>query len=766
MFNSKKLKWGLFPLAISPIAIIASCANQTSDEQITTSEVQKLVDQEVERLATAKIFDEAKTYDAKLIESWAADEQLLLKSLINLKPEQFEYKIDNLNFGGIVNELDTQNVNIKLNFSLLVTKKETTKTTKEFDLKVKTTIKNDVIKPPQSQLSKILEKEKNRIENNQPQLKQNQFSKSEIDKIKQKPNELFKHFFNFVPMQYFQYQIAEFNLTNKVKDSANLSFKINARYWKLNGNQYPTFSTKTFTLPIQVIDDNANNLPPVADRGDYELKPKSTSENDLIRFDMKENPDVDLAFFAEESTQFTNIMDFMALMLGDQYSKFFNLTGELPTTWNWADQIYIDEFFDSSKPNQNYPLVDLNKKEITFSLQVADAINKGENTPDDTTVIQPIQLHNFKYTPNLTPTKPSVDQVWNQIIKDFEKLVKDVKLDEKKIHQAQAENVFQFANLTTNNFSDGFINYLLVDFNKFNKHYQNKIAIRAVAQEINYLTNTIKFKWRLEGNNEFSKKTWEDTKETIIKYQPSGIWQDQLVKSSSSITFPSGYTKLDNILDQHWLNPSFVDKTQLEDKIKTLGNNWTWKARELVSHIRFLFFQAFNNQASDLQIAIKGINDLNNLNQNPQGFSIMLKAKLNLSQDQNFIPFIQSLGAGNPMSATNFKNDDLITITFDNVQLDAIPSVVIDAGEIFPGFGTGQTWGKGFGFNQVIDDKPSRSDIYFLQMGTYQLKLEQNQNQLLNQKIVHRLLSLNLGHRYDFKDPLFKEPPLENQWIN
>ena len=175
-----------------------------------------------------------------------------------------------------------------------------------------------------------------------------------------------------------------------------------------------------------------------------------------------------------------------------------------------------------------------------------------------------------------------------------------------------------------------------------------------------------------------------------------------------------------------------------------------------MAFVRFTFFQAFGNNASEINYGIENVPSAN-LTDNPSGYQVVLKAKI--AHDATFAPYFALVGNLDIGQKRNFKAGDIITIRLNVTNVLATPSVFTDSSEIFPGLSLGETWGSGEGYQAVVTDKPHRTDIFSVQLGTYDMTVTQNNTTILNRNgDVHRFLNFNLLNRYHFTDLFWPEP--------
>ena len=367
--------------------------------------------------------------------------------------------------------------------------------------------------------------------------------------------------------------------------------------------------------------------------------------------------------------------------------------------------------------------------------------------------------------------------MWNDLTTKFSALIATQKIDDDKLHLDWSKNgIMGFGQLGWENpnkpehFSN-FLNFSPTEFRVANQHL---VDVKVKDASINYLTNTIKFTWRLEGlnNNDLGINLSAYNKEfpdQVIQYQPSGKWKDAITfnESDPDLKIANGIS-LNNILDRFGLNNKFVSEINLKDKFRQLGANWTWKARELVNYVRFTFFQGFNDGASALNMALVGIDPTNtSLNQNPQNYQIVLKAKLNANAQGTYLPYLQQFGAGINASQRAWKSGDIIEIRLNVNSIPETPDVVKSANEILPGLAPGNVLGTGQGAEQAYLNSPPRNDIYSIALGSNVLNITVNgQSYVSNLSANHRFIAFNLLSRYDFQDLVTPEPTPEAGWTS
>ena len=180
-----------------------------------------------------------------------------------------------------------------------------------------------------------------------------------------------------------------------------------------------------------------------------------------------------------------------------------------------------------------------------------------------------------------------------------------------------------------------------------------------------------------------------------------------------------------------------------------MGQNWTWKARELVTHLRFAFFQSFNENATEIDYGIKGV-DFDTTETNPQNYTVILKAKI--KQSTTFKPFFQLIGATGSQNMINLNAGDIVTMELNVNSVLAVPIVFTSANEILPGMDPGFTLGRGEGYEAIVDNRALRTDLFSAELGTYEHIVKVNGQKVPTGyygKVVHRNINFGLLNRYD-----------------
>lgn len=697
------------------------------------------------------------------------------------QPNSFKDQLNNLNEANFIYNVvkfDVDQAN-NLTINLLIKKNSAIKLVQL--VKKISVLQIDVANPEwvkQAELNRL-----NAMINNSFLLKTT-FSKDEVQKLNENNNEILSYLFNFVSTYGFHYRVSElkFNKTNQPfnqqsNEKTTLTFKIEAMLWKSPTNPKPVIESNQFHFDVEIINEQDDNIkPPLATvegwkiTGGTHTKPFEEGgmvfENSyILEMDLKQNNDLDFA-----------VLDFNDDIQLEQLSKaifkakldwFVNVDGKLPDDWDW-DKYLSGYNFEAINDGVNQTT-----NGLIYTLQVDYIDSKLLDLPvTDNSLSIDVKLTNG-YNSGQAPAKPTPEQTWNDLKTKFESLIATQAIDDEKLHHGTA-GIYSFAQIAadkpTN--SDYFANFL--NFSPTAFQIENQHLFKATAHDatINYLTNTIKFKWVVEGLNNKSlgidlSQFRDEYPNQIITYQPQGHWAEQINFDDQNLAITNQNASLNNILDRFGLNNQFIPEQLLKDRFQRFGTNWTWKAREFANYVRFTFYQAFNDGADAINMAILGIDpNTTNLTANPQNYTIVLKAKLNQKAQGNYLPYLQMFGASAAIQARQWNANDTIEIRLDVQKVPDLPSVITNANEIFPGLGPGNVLGTGRGANEAYLNSPPRNDLFSIGLGTTSLTINHNNKPYLtNQPANHRFLALNMLSRYDFKDPILPEPPVQNGWI-
>ena len=801
MRKSKSLltSFGLATAILSPLTIIISCSSNAQSRPESPDNPQPgqppsaadlaAVKTEVERLNQNEndLLKQTK-WNLADVAKWQNNHQSLLEQLQTLKPNEFKYRVISFNLAieqpnfqqNQANEIEQQ---AQISFQLRVIKNNAQLETNVFNKQITVVAKQpepgnpDGPKPFFPNEDGVRNQEQIRLNQlpTKTKLSQTYFKTEEINKLKAKPNLILTKLFGFVPQQYFQYQVKQgsFKIEELPKPDTNAShlvkFKIDARLWRANDPKV-LISSPEFSFKILTEDTYQY---PEPDNGDYRLEPKKSWESgEVFEINLNGDTKVNLAAFEDEATQVDRIQQLIVSAFQANTSFFFTQTGTLPSSWDWFKQTMVSE---TNTDTGVLDFVDVANKTLSFDVTVFDAFypfDQGSD-PNDRQAVLSIKFTNMFYDQASKPEVPTelpLEQQFNKFVDEFQKnQMKNQALNEDFIHSG-ANGVFQFANLTadaTNKSGTHFSNFLNFSPTELWKESKFKFKPETIDESINYLTNEIKFKWQISSTDtSLSIAPWI-SKEQIIKYQPKAPYVSTLDAQASTdpeLALANGALNLTGLLDQSLFNPNFVTKDIQSSLLSKLGANWTWKAREFVAYARFTFYQAFGNNASEINYGIENVHTTPNLTDNPNNYQVVLKAKI--ARNATFAPYfavVGNLDLGQPRS---FKAGDIITIRLNITDVSKNPSVFTDSSEIFPGLGLGHTWGSGEGYENVIRDKPHRTDNFSAQMGTYDTLVQHNnQNILVRNRDVHRFLNLNLLNRYQFND-LFWPEPTEANWAS
>lgn len=779
--KSKKIFWSLasLTLAISPIAIIASCANSNDNSSGQLNPdfdqlLQKEINQEVARLDGIKSENFLSKLDldgptfAKFIQS---PEALLqeIKTTLKLNNQNFQYGFANPpHWQKISNKKNQIEEQYQLTFSILVKKQNQSNTTKEKELLIKVTRNQDEglfppdFKPDTLPDQLVLNQEKNRINelinSSKATLLIKSFTSDNWTKFIQNKENIFKVWWGFVPQQYFSYKVVDFQETNlnaqNQQPNKQISFKVEAKLWKTKATTKPIIQSDQFSFKF-FVGDLPDPDRPQPDQGTYKIEAKSS-----VEIDLKNNPKINLAWFKDLNSENSgDLAKLIADFLQASPETFYTITGKLPTKWDWYNAILMPEIIIN-----NNAAVTNNSTSATLSWHLLYATD-DPNSDEDQVEIS-INIKNGFYDETKPLPKPSDQEQFNQFKQEFESLIQKQTFDEIKLHSG-INNVYQFANLDVNGTGQAsakFTNYLNISeaIENLEKKYKLKFRVSTANESINYLTNEIKWTWMI--NSDKNQKLNAIFNNQSLTYKPSASFikeMDLQQISDSRLNLDSNAIKVGANLDQSIFPTKAIPLELQKQLLNKFSSNWTWKARELVAYLRFIFYQTFGDAADQINYGIENIDSqmLNpeNLNsKNPQNYTVVLKARFN--QDVRVEPWVQNQSSWNPVTI-NVKKNDVITIKLDAYDVWQNPDVVISANEIFPTSDSGISWGTGFNKNQILVNRPQRTDNYWVLIGKSRMTMKINDQFVVNNlEIVNRFLNLNLINRYDFKDAFFSQP--------
>ena len=753
-FSQKDLTTNLENLVVKPND--AKAINGFKVQASTPSDQSKL-DQEIARLEKEQktIINVTKLSTIDII-NYQSQPATFKTNLINLKENEFSYHVFKFN-------VDSQKT---LTIDLFVQYKSATKfvqLSKQIEvLEINIDDPNWLRKAELDRLNKLI--------TNSVLLKTT-FSTQEKEQLEKNPNQVLKHLFNFVSTFGFHYQIVDLKFSPiQANKTSKLTFKIAAKLWRTPEGQKPIITSNQFSYDVEVIEEAADSLPPVHTPNGWQISPSDQVITDptdpeikLLTIDLKADPQLDFAKYENADVQ--TIDSLMMKIFNKAQDQFIKITGDLPNDWDWNK--YLTLSFDNAIRNQKNQLIGY---KYLFQFEYVNSQNL-----EDWFLIN-VDITNG-YNSGNQPAKPTAEQIWNDLKTKFTNLIKNQAIDDDKLHFDLGGNgIYGFAQINADNPSraDHFSNFLNFSPTQFMVDNQHLVKAKIEDASINYLTNTIKFKWVLEGLNNNSigidlSQHHEEFNNQVIQYQPKNKWADAIRfdDKDPQLAIANGIS-LNNILDRFGLSNQFVSENLLKERFARFGQSWTWKARELANYLRFTFYQAFNDGADVINMAILGA-DVNNLawNANPQDYTIVLKARLNAKAQGTYLPYLQMFGANVPIQARSWKTDDIIEIRLQASSIPAQPDVVKNANEILPGLGPGNVLGTGQGATQAYLNSPPRNDLYSIALGSNALTINvNNQPYLTNHKANHRFIAFNMLSRYDFKDLINPEPTPEQGWIS
>ena len=730
------------------------------NKQIANPSDLDLVNKEIERLKTTEVINIKQLSTIDII-NYQKQPQTFIDHLTNLKKQEFSYKIISFN----VNDQKQLTIDLQVVKSTASANVKLTKQIEVLDINI-----DNPVWLQTAELKRLNNLAKNSF------LIQNSFTKEELDKeIIPNPNKILSKIFKFVSTYGFHYHVSDlkFQAKNKNNQAAKyiMTFNIEAMLWKTTQSNKPIIKSNPFSYEIEIKYQNDQIVEPTPTPEGWKINPSdlavpSTNDDGTpdgsynLKIDLQKDSSLDFAQINRDDA--TQIDQLIFKIFESKKDWFIKVDGKLPDNWNWSNYTYMqfmDEILDSQQQliGFNYYLqfdyADSNNlnESLMINLELTNGYNSGQNQP----------------------VKPNPDTLWNKYLTEFETLMKNQAFDENKLHLGFNE-IYGFGQINVdspvkNDFFANFLNFSPADFGK-----DRNFLIKATTQDetINYLTNTVKFKWHLEGlNNQglginLSGKSWTSTEQTIT-YKPSGNWDEQInIEESGQLAINGGAKSINHILDRFALGNQFVTEQTLKERFQRFGANWTWKAREFANYVRFTFYQAFNDGADAINMAIENLPTTTDLSANPKDYTIVLKAKLNSKAQGNYLPYLQMFGLNVPIQAKQWNQGDVIEIRLQVIDVPQRPDVVTNGNEIFPGMGPGNVLGTGKGAVEAYINTPPRNDLYSIALGTTNLSINHNGSSYLSpQRANHRFLALTMLSRYDFKDPILPEPPVQNGWI-
>lgn len=708
---------------------------------------QKLVDEEINRLSSSNI-DANELTNLELI-NFEKQPQLFIEHLVDLRKNQFSYNVLTFSYQEQTNQQAVINIDLKVSNKTASGIKKLTKTIKILNINL-----NNPELVRETELKRL-----NHLANNSYLLKTD-FNPKEIEELKQNPNQIIDKIFQFISQQYFHYKVVDFKVIPTSKTSttinANLSFRISAKYWKTIESNPPIITSQIFNYPITITYEE--EWQPDTTNYQWHIRPISTATgNDDngydITFDLNNNSALDLAKIDWNNGD--QVEKLVKEIIKANQNNFVTVQNTIDPKWTW-DENLISVGFDPDKPN--------NPEQVKSFSGTVYVLNVNSQDLDEQLILN-LTFTNG-YNSGQVATQPTEEEIWNQIQQEFEELVNNQQFDETKIHQGLLGGVYNFSQISIENIfkSNHFTNFLNFSPTDFSRKWKFLVKAEVSDVSIDYLTNTVKFKWHLVGQSNLSKFKWTSPQLLILKYQPTNQWKDLIHFDDQGALAITGGVSINNILDRFTMGNNFIGKENQKEKFQQFGKNWTWKAREFANYLRFSFYQAFNDGADAINMAIINLPQVDH-QQNPSGYTIVLKAKLNKAAEGNYVPYLQMFGADPAIKQKNWKAGDIIEMRLRIDQPDLIPDVVTDSNEIFPGMNPGAVLGKGQGAVEAYLNTPPRTDLYSIALGKTNLTINHNNQHYLSFNANHRFLTFNMMSRYEFRDPIWQEPNLDAGWI-
>ena len=453
---------------------------QTTQPAPEQPNYQLLVDQEIQRLEAlnTSILTQQQFSLTELQKFQTAPQTLL--NYVNKKTD-FIYTVNQFQVitqGAKANKVQQQAANLRFHLGVQH-QNGGSGTTNEFVVPIQVNIENPV-GPTLPNQQVVLNKETQRLNGLNPVLTKTSWNETELENLQKQSNQLLNHLLGFVPMQYFTYEVnnLKFSAAKSGTNQPKMSFQLKATYWRTNDVTKPTVTSNSIELPFTFI-ENDEIKQPEADNGDYRLEFKYTNAlSEEITVDMQGNQAVNLALIKDNGDDAKAVL---VAMFKANFDAYFNLTGQLPSTWDWEELLMVADF---------------EVNEGAKSIAITSYVFFNDSQDPDDQLIATINLTNMYYDPSAIPAPPTEQQKFDTIKAELEKASQTMHLNEFKMHSG-AENVFQFANLTIDQVGAGFINFLNFSPSAITFNYQG-FRIKTTDATIDYLTNTIKFKWLIE----------------------------------------------------------------------------------------------------------------------------------------------------------------------------------------------------------------------------------------------------------------------------
>ena len=702
---------------------------------------QQLVDQEAQRLSATNPIRPT-TLKVSELNHYQIQPNAFLNQLDGLNGD-FEYRVKQFSYQA--NDAQTSVIAIQLEISKTSAKAQIvlTKTVNVVDDRPQL--------PTNEALVRAIEYDRLNRMINSTALKQTTFSSQTINELYQQPNKIFGLLSGFVMQQYFHYRISDLQITNGM-----MTFAIEAKLWKAT-NLAIIIKSKSFSFPIRI--ETETHYQPDIVNYQWAIKPVSHASGDAdngydLTYDLQSDSKLDLAKI--DWNNGVQLEQLVQTIISQDTDKFVVIEGQIDPKWTWQDNLVIIDFA---------PQEGITPAQVTAFTTTAYVLNTNSQDLDEQLILN-LTFSNG-YNSGQVNQPPSASELWDRGLAQFQDLIQAQAFDDRKIHSGAINGVQSFSQITIDKpiASDHFSNFLNFSPTEFWKatNFLIKPSVKNVT--INYLTNTVQFQWVLQGDKQLANRTWESSLQTIT-YQPNPDWQDPIPVATTGALAIANATPINGILDRFSLSNQFRSHDLQKELLARFSQNWTWKAREFANYVRFTFYQAFNNGADLMNMAIADLPTAS-FDHNPAGYTIILKAQLNATGAGMYLPYLQMFGAAANISSRQWQAGDVIEIRLRVDNVAPVADVVSAAAEILPGFGTGHTWGHGQGYEAIYLNQPPRTDLFGIFLGKTTLTINHNGRPYLNPTpAVHRFLSLNLMARYNFKDPIWQAPPLSDNWID
>lgn len=288
---------------------------------------------------------------------------------------------------------------------------------------------------------------------------------------------------------------------------------------------------------------------------------------------------------------------------------------------------------------------------------------------DEPSITKTTKDFNLQYVIN-TSQETILDKVINQIN------ATDFRLDNVKIKGDK------FKDLTYKSFSNLFIMSNIEGYDLQQIQKENNITFENCPEstfKVDRLLNTVEFQVVVKDNKTQTTKTSELKK---IQFEPTadmiGVLDSGLTEEQVKIPGKSFKGSLEKI------NVGIASSSNREQlkRINTIDNHT--KLKEILYHVRFMFYQTFSDNAISIDYGVKGMETNSPV--------VILKAKI--KNTVTFNPYVQILTDKGDVGSRTFNAGDIITITLSTNELNREWSAM-STDSVLPGFGAAFSFEQG-----------------------------------------------------------------------